>query len=248
MAILTRNKIDSRQCVSVDYFKSLTLFNNLSQKDVMRFADAAQVKAYKKGHVLYLEGDQAETFYIVCTGWLKLFRTTEEGEEINLAVVTSDSIIGESAIFEEGHYTNSAQVAEDAQVVSIPIALLKDELRRNSTLAFNMLTCMARYQRRNELHLERYLLYSAPQRIGCFLLGLCPVPQQKDGIVLNLPYDKTLIASTLGMKGATFSRALKLLRDETGISIAGTRITIVSMERLLKFVDGCYSYAHHSKL
>jgi CRP-like cAMP-binding protein len=70
------------------------------------------------------------------------------------------------------------------------------------------------------------------------------VLEQKDGVVLNLPYDKTLIASVLGMKGATFSRALNILRDETGLHITGTRVTIDSIDRLLKFVNGCYSHLH----
>ena len=111
-----------------------------------------------------------------------------------------------------------------------------------------MLTAMVEYQRRHELQLEQYLLYSAPQRIGCFLLGLCPTLEQIDGVVLTLPYDKNLIASTLGMKGATFSRALNILREETGIHIAGTRVTIDSMERLLTFVNGCYSHTHLPKI
>jgi len=53
-----------------------------------------------------------------------------------------------------------------------------------------------------------------------------------------LPYDKTLIAYTLGMKGATFSRALNTLREKTGVRISGTRIEIDSAEQLAKFVYG----------
>jgi CRP-like cAMP-binding protein len=157
-------------------------------------------------------------------------------------MLTAGSTIGENSLFESGRFTSSAQVAEDATIISIPFSLLSEQLELNNQLALNMLGSMVQYQRRHELQLEQYLLYSAPQRIGCFLLGLCPALEQKDGVILNLPYDKTLIASTLGMKGATFSRALNILREETGIHITGTRVTIDSMERLLKFVNGCYSH------
>ncbi len=238
----------SKQCKSLAFFKSLTLFSHMPDEDIARFTDAAQIKSYKKGKLLYLEGEKANSFYIICNGWLKLFHTTEEGEEVSLAMLTRDSVTGENAIFEEGRFTSSAQVVEDSQILNVPLSLLKEQLRVNNQLAFNMLTSMVQYQRRHELQLEQYLLYSAPQRIGCFLLGLCPVLDQKDGAILNLPYDKTLIASTLGMKGATFSRALNILREETGIQIIGTRVTIDSMERLLKFVNGCYSHSHLPKI
>ncbi len=232
----------SQQIKSLAHFKSLPLFADLNDEDVVRFADASQIKSYKKGQILYLEGEQAKFFYIICSGWVRLFHTTDEGEEVNLAVLTKENVTGENAMFERGRYTSSAQVVEDAQILSIPLSLLREYLRVNNHLAFNMLTSMVQYQRQHELQLEQYLLYSAPQRIGCFLLGLCPTLEQKDGAVLNLPYDKTLIASILGMKGATFSRALNILREETGIHITGTRVTIDSMERLLTFVNGCYTH------
>jgi CRP-like cAMP-binding protein len=244
MMVIKKPEANSMPNKSLAFFKNLTLFTDMPDAEVARFADTAQIKNYKKGKLLCLEGEQAEFFYIICNGWLKLFHTTEEGEEVILAMLTRDSVIGDNAIFEDGRFTSSAQVAEDAQIISVPLALLKEQLHVNNQLALNMLTSMVQYQRQHELQLKQYLLYSAPQRIGCFLLGLCPVLEQKDGVVLNLPYDKTLIASTLGMKGATFSRALNILREETGIQIVGALVTIDSMERLLKFVNGCYSHPH----
>ena len=165
---------------------------------------------------------------------------TVDGDEVNLAMITRDNITGENAIFEKGQFATSAQVVEDAQILCIPYSLLKEQIRSNNQLAFNMIASMVQYQRRHEVQLEQYLLYSAPQRIGCFLIGLCPLLQQRDGVKLILPYDKTLIASTLGMKGATFSRALNILREETGIRVSGSNVTIASMQRLLDFVNGCY--------
>jgi CRP/FNR family transcriptional regulator, dissimilatory nitrate respiration regulator len=244
MIAITEREGRSMARKSLAFFKGLTLFANLPEEDVARFANAAQIKNYKKGKLLYLEGEEADFFYVVCSGWVKVFHITNEGEEVNLAMITRDSITGENAIFENGRFTSSTQVVEDAQILSIPHALLKEQIRVNNQLSYNMLASMVQYQRRHELQLEQYLLYSAPQRIGCFLLGLCPTLEQIDGVILALPYDKTLIALTLGMKGATFSRALNILREETGIHITGTRVTIDSMERLLKFVNGCYSHTH----
>ncbi len=244
MMAIKEREAGSTQQKSIAFLKNLPLFANLLDEDVARFANAAQLKSYKKGHLLYLRDEQANFFYIIYSGWLKLFHTTEEGEEVSLVMLTRNGITGESAIFEHGQFTSSAQVVEDAEILSIPLALLKEQLRVNSQLAFNMLASMAEYKRRHEMQIEQNLLYSAPQRIGCFLLGLSPTLEQKDSVTLDLPYDKALIASTLGMKGATFSRALNILRQETGIHITGSRVVIDSMQRLLEFVNGCYPHSH----
>jgi CRP/FNR family transcriptional regulator len=232
------------KCASRDFLKELPLFANLPDKEVQLFADAAHIKSYKKGQYLYMEGEEAVHFYVICSGWLKLLHVTEDGEEIVLAMLTRNNITGESAIFEHDHFASTAQIVEDAQIVSLPIGLLKEQMSISNKLALNMLTSMIQYQRRHEMQVEQFLLYSAPQRVGCFILGLCPVQEQKDGAEIELPYDKTLIANTLGMKGPTFSRALNILREKTGTRISGSHVTIDSIKQLLEFVNGCY-LPHH---
>lgn len=240
MVVAEKVELES-QSVNFLIFKNLPLFANLPEDVVQRFADIAQLRRYKKGTTLYIEGEPADFFYVVAKGWLKLFHLTPEGEEVGLAMLTTDAVMAGNALFEKGCYLSSAEVAEDAEIFSIPLVLLKEQLRTNTQLALNMITALVKCQRQHALRLEQYFLHSAPKRIGCFLLGLCPALEQKDGAVITLPYDKALIASILGMKGATFSRALNILREETGIQISGTRITIDSMKRLLHFVEGCYS-------
>ena len=100
-----------------------------------------------------------------------------------------------------------------------------------------MLSSMFQHHRRHYDAIALNAMQSAPQRIGCFLLKLCP-PNQTNNINFDLPYDKTLIAYTLGMKGATFSRALNILRIKTGLHIKGTHIEINNIESLMKYVYG----------
>ena len=146
-------------------------------------------------------------------------------------------MVGESSIFENGLHTSSAQVLEDVQLLIIPASLLKEQIRLNPSLALNMLSSMSRHHRRHYGAIALNAMQSAPQRIGCFLLRLCP-PGKKKNITFHLPYDKTVIAYTLGMKSATFSRALNVLRIKTGIRVQGTRVEIDSADRLIKFVYG----------
>jgi CRP-like cAMP-binding protein len=96
---------------------------------------------------------------------------------------------------------------------------------------------MSRHHRRHYDEIALNATQNAPQRIGCFLLRLCPAGKKK-GIVFHLPYDKALVAYTLGMKSATFSRALNILRQKTAIRIQGTCVEIDSVEQLVEFVYG----------
>ncbi len=231
---------------AIDLLGVLPLFSGLASKEIEVFAAASHSRAFTKGQYLFLEGEVAQCFYVIIAGWVKLIHVTESGDEVILAMITKQAVTGEASLFENGNHAATAQIVEDALILSMPIPLLKSQMIENPQLSMNMMTSMIQYQRRHEMQVEQFLLYSAPQRVGCFILDLCLVQNQRDGLELELPYDKRLIANLLGMKGPTFSRALNILRDATGTRIEGTHVTIASIKKLLQFVDGCY-LSHHVK-
>jgi len=222
---------------SCGVLRSASLFANLSDEEFACFQSAAQLRTHKKGKVIYLQGEPARFFYIVNAGWVKLFRTMPEGDEVIVDMLTTGHMFGESAMFEHDIQMCSAQVVEDVQLFSIPSRLLKEQISLNPKLAMNMLAAMSRHHRHHSGALAFNAMLSAPQRIGCFLLKLCPEGKASN-VAFDFPYDKTLIADTLGMKGATFSRALNILRQKTGIHVEGSRIEIESVVRLAQFVYG----------
>ena len=222
---------------SLGCLRGASLFSGLSDTEIACFRDAAQTRTYKKGKILYLQSEPAEFFYVICGGWIKLFHTMPEGEEVVLDMLTTGHMAGESAIFEQGRHTSNAQVIEDVHLLSIPAKLLKEQIRTTPAVALSMLSSMSRYHRRHYGEIALNAMQSAPQRVGCFLLRLCPRDRDQ-GVVLHLPYDKALIASTLGMKSATFSRAVNVLRQKTAIRVSGSRVEIDSPKRLIEFVYG----------
>lgn len=225
-------------CSPFGYLKNIPLFSNLSNEEIAFFEKAALIRTYKKGKILYLQGDEPKFFYIIGGGWIKLFRTMPEGDEVIVDMLTTGHMFGENAIFEQDHHMCSAQVVENVRVLIIPATILKEQIRHNPKIAFNMLSFMSRQHRHHVSAMAFNTMLSAPQRIGCFLLQLCPIGGNGKHIAFNLPYDKTLIADTLGMKGATFSRALNLLRKKTHIRIEGTSVIIDSVPELARFVYG----------
>src|ERR1700690_4281337 len=95
---------------SLGSLKSSLLFANLSDEEIAHFQSAAQSRSYKKDKILYLQAEPASNFYVICSGWIKLFHTLPEGEEVIVDMLTAGHIVGESAIFDHGCYTSSAQI------------------------------------------------------------------------------------------------------------------------------------------
>lgn len=211
--------------------KALSLFGACSDAFLESLVKQSQTLLLEKGQILFLHEDKAERFYLITKGWIKLFRETLEGNQAIVDILKADQILGETAIFQEDQYPYSAEAAEPAEIISLPLSILKAEIEENPKLALAMLSSMARYRKQQDQELEHLTLQNASQRIGCFLLRL--TNQQASGeVVINLPYDKTLVASRLGMQPETFSRALGKLKAETGIEIKGAAIKVGNLEDL----------------
>lgn len=216
------------------FLAATTLFGECDENARMRLSVHAIEELATKGKTLFITGDQAPFYYLVRSGWIKLYRETLDGNQAIIDILPAGQIFGESALFEDDHYSCSAEVIEDAKLVRLSLPALKQEMTSNNTLALAMLKAMNRYRHDQSMELEHRALQNAPQRIGCLFLRL--IDQHAEGpILLHLPYDKTLLASRLGMQPETFSRALSKLRSETGIVIKGAAIQIESVSQLAAF-------------
>lgn len=214
--------------------QALTLFRGLDDASQAEFAQQAQQRKEPKGKVIFLQEDPAQWFYLIQKGWVKLFRETLEGDEAVIDVLTTGHLFGETALFEGDTYSYSAEVVEDAKILALPLALLKKKISSHNELAVNMLTSMSRHRVQQTREIEHLNLQTAPQRIGCFLLRLCKADVQ-GAVTIHLPIDKTLIASRIGMKPETFSRALAKLRGETGIKVQGPTVYINDVQELVSY-------------
>lgn len=217
-----------------DQLSSIPLFHDLEDKTLEQFLNQSFVRVFKKGEMVFLQDDPADYFYLIRSGWVKLFRETLEGTEAVIDVLTQNHLFGETAVFEDRLYTCSAQAVETVQAVSFPVAVLKAAIEQDNRMALNMLSSMSRYRRQQNRDIEGLSVKNAPQRIGCFLLRLCPT-SASERIRIHLPYDKTLIASRLGMKPETFSRALQRLKDNAHISIDGPTVQIHDLDALIDY-------------
>lgn len=210
------------------------LFESVSDGFKNKLAQAGQIKTLQKGQMLFVHQDEADKFYIVSQGWMKLFRETLDGDQVVIDILPQGHVFGETSIFEDDIYPYSAEAAETGEVIALPLELLKAEIQDNPKLALSMLSAMARYRKQQDQELEHRTIQNAPQRIGCFLLKIAD-QRQSGPVKIQLPYDKTLVASRLGMQPETFSRALSKLKGATGIEIKGATIEMKSLDQLAQF-------------
>lgn len=215
--------------------KNISFFNFFSEETLKKIEQRASVVNHPKGNILFVNNDHADHFYIVQSGWIKLYRETIDGAQSIIDILTFNQIFGETSIFQDDTFPFTAEAAEDSTVIVLPLHLLKSEIEHNTKLAMTMMSSMARYRKQQDQEIENRTLKNAPQRIGCFLLRLIEQRDKQKDLCIRLPYDKTLVASRLGMQPETFSRALNKLKQEIQMSVQGRDIIINDVQELVHY-------------
>ena len=187
---------------------------------------------YTKKSLLFQEGDKADHFYLVIDGLVKLFRSSLDGHEAVISVFGKGQTFAECAMFMGASFPVSAEVVSNARLLRIEGATMRRVVKDDPDIAFTMLASAARHLKMMVDQIEQIKVHTGPERVAEFLLGLS---SSSAGVVtVNLPFEKTLIANTLGMKPESFSRALAKLR-EVGVITNGDHVMISDVGALVRY-------------
>ncbi|NOZ42201.1 MAG: cyclic nucleotide-binding domain-containing protein [Alphaproteobacteria bacterium] len=223
------------------FIQNLPFFMDLPEDITSRLLQHAQVRDYKKGKLLFLEGEVSSRLHIVLSGWIKLFKGTTNGDETILQMVTSGDMVAGSAVFLNALYPISAQVVKDSVVLTLPAPIIRERIKENNELALRVLDGISQHSHSLIQEFENIRLKSATERVGWFLLKLLR-DQGKISDIIELPYDKSLIASYLDMKPETFSRTLKRFKDR-GFKINKNSVVLPDINALCNFCDHDFAMA-----
>lgn len=219
----------------IDFIKTLPIFKGISDCLLSDLLKSATVASHKKGKLLFLEGENPDKLYIILDGWVKLYKGNSNGEETIVQMLTSGDMIAESAVFLNATYPISAQVAKTAEILTLPASIIRGNVEEYNELAINVLKAMSVHSQLLIQGMESIRLKSATERVGWYLLKLL-LEQGRVPDMVELPYDKSIIASYLDMKPETFSRTLKKFKQK-GFEIRKDAVILPQVKALCGFCD-----------
>lgn len=207
------------------------LFSGLSEADLADLLAGASVQALDAGAVLMQPGAATEHFYVLLLGLVELFHA-EEGRSAVVEVVRGPAVLGEAALFDATHPAG-ARAVTPVRVVAIPARPFLARVEPRFDLILKMLGSLSYRLRVLVRQIAELKLKTTAQRLGGFLLSLTEAQQGE--VKVRLPYDKKLVAATLGMTPESLSRALGRLGPLGVKSTPENAISIQEVEALRRF-------------
>jgi len=210
------------------------LFQGLSPETLRTVLSAASVRQVDDGATLFIQGDDADRFYVLLEGWVKLYRVTEDGDQALVTVVAPGETFAEAAMFASARFPVCAEAAGAATVLVLERTRFTAALAADPEIALFMLASLSARLRHLVERVEQLQVKSAPQRLGDFLTRLCVQASGQETV--ELPFTKALVAQRLGIRPETLSRSLAALRAH-GVHVSGSEVTIDDVESLRSYCE-----------
>lgn len=193
-------------------------------------AHGRAVSKYAVGRMIYLQGTEADHFYYILKGTVKIFISSPEGDERTLTLHHAGELIGEAAFFDGQPRVSSAVAVTNCELAAVDRAWLAEVFSQHPELAVSMLEYLARTIRLLSAHVDGSFL-QADRRIARHLLSL---PANPDG---SLRCTHEEIGSSVGVSRVTVSRVLGDFA-QSGVLNTGYRsvhiLDRMALERLSK--------------
>ncbi len=184
-----------------------------------------RLKNYKKHERLFDAQDEANGFYYVESGEVRVFKMDEQGKEVEVVRLEQGDFLGEAILFVSSVFPFFAQAVKDSEVLFFDKNTIFQKLEKDPSTAKFFLNLLARKCLTLNKRIESLGLKTVRQRLIQYLLSKC---SGEKVCLVELKIKKTELAKILGTISETLSRNLKQMQDEGLIEVKGNKIYIKS--------------------
>lgn len=189
-------------------------------------------RRFKRGEVIFHEGDIGDTVHFVVSGHVSIRTTTPMGDVATLAVLGRDEFFGEQALLSPDHRRTATAVAvEHADTRSLRRDRF-DQLRRAQPAVDKFLIEMLAAQvRRLSGQLQEALFAPAESRVLRRVLEMAQ-SYAGDSTPTIVPLTQDDIATMAGTSRPTANRVLKAAEADGLLVVARGRIEVTDTQKL----------------
>jgi CRP/FNR family transcriptional regulator len=226
--------------VKEQILRRIYLFAGITEADLSTLARMAVKKTFPRQATIFGEGKEAQGFYLLITGQIKLLKSSPEGKEYIIRLVGPGETFAEAAVFGEIPYPATAIALEDCYTFFFPKGAFLQHLAASPALARNMLATSSRLMLHLTKQLEDVSLKEVSARLARYILERCQQTHGEiaAGLHCELPTTKTQLAAYLGTISETLSRTLSRFKILGLIEVDKGKITIVDPVALHKMAEG----------
>jgi len=206
--------------------------SELSSATALKIVDQVTVASHESRDPIFKQGEKADYFYTVLTGFVRVFRLSQDGREADIGIYGPGGPFAERRVFNGGTHRFCAQSAEAVTLARYEVDKIKQYAQQDPAIGIALMASLSRNLDQALECVADDRLHTARQRVANFILQNCP--ENASSARFRLPFQKSLLAGKLGLAPEALSRAFSALKS-AGVSVHGRIIEIGDVNALRNF-------------
>ena len=219
--------------MSHQLLKSLPLFSELGDDELVEIWKLVQTRSYKKSNIILFEEDPGDSLFIIKEGKVKITRLSEEGKEVILSILGEGEFFGEMSLLDGESRSANVIALADSEVFILKREDFLNILTDNPQITISLLEELAYRIRKSDQQIEYLSLADAENRVAMTLLRIAEESGTfKMGKVTieELPMQQDM-ANMSGTSRETISRMLSDFTEKKYIDRKGKKLIILDYEK-----------------
>jgi len=206
--------------------KEFNSLKSLTREELMRVSACKTGKIYKKGQVIFEEGETLNGVYCVRDGVCKLTKLSENGKDQVVKLVVKGGLLGKRSLVTEQKTNLSAVALNDMEMCFIPKSEIMADLVKNPKFTMDVLKKMANDLKDSDISLVNMAQKSVKRRMAEILIYIYDNFGTNADDYLNIVISREDYASIVGTATESAIRILSQFKKEGLISTKGKQIKI----------------------
>jgi CRP-like cAMP-binding protein len=204
------------------------VFEQLAEDDLRRVAEVTVPRRFAGGEVVFREGDDSDTCYVVHAGHARAIREHPDGRQITLATFGPGDIFGELAMFDAERRSATVEASDDLEVLGILGGDMRRLLRRHPDMAVKLVIALGRRLRAANERLARQSFQTVQSRVAGVLAQLVDQARSEGSADedVTITLTQAELAQLAGSSRESASRFLAVLERAGVISQGRGRLTV----------------------
>ena len=214
------------------------VFSDLGPRELEQVAAVAVPRSFAAGEVVFREGDESNTAYVVRSGHARAVRQHSDGRSITLANFGPGEVFGELAMFDSDRRSATIEAIDDLGLLAILSADMQRLMRDHPHIAVKLVVTLGRRLREANDRLTRQSFQTVQSRVATVLSALVGDAQSEGAGPADVLITSTQaeLAQLAGSSRESASRFLATL-ERAGIITQGRgKLTVHEPGALQRYV------------
>ena len=210
------------------------LFGTVADDALLRVARTLRRRRFRRGEVIFHEGDPGDALHVVAAGSVKISLESEDGTEAILVTLGPGESFGELALLDGSPRSASAVAVEPTETLALGRGALRELMSADDGLRDALLAGVATALRRLTNQMAELHFLDLGGRLAVRLARLARVKDPTaSSVTLDWPYTQSDLAAMIGGTRQSVNRLLNQLVDDGLVRIEEDTLVITDVNALL---------------